>query len=237
MFKPTIFGKFGEGTALMIGGLASAKAFSILNNMEIDKVKLQTVTQLFWDLATRMAQAETTNLKLRKLERYSSKTKIWKIKTEAADLETCLKIGAILGNGSESEVKHLGSYGQCLGIVLELWKDFHVSVNLTLELAKKIRSGALPYSLLWAKDHSDKIRRKLDDLADKTTIEPSDIKEIVQDELEIKALNNAARTIRKFAKKAKEELAEVNNSNHATRTLQLFVEAQPRLFIESLSKL
>jgi geranylgeranyl pyrophosphate synthase len=36
LFKPTLFGKFGEGTALMIGGLASAKAFSILNQMNID---------------------------------------------------------------------------------------------------------------------------------------------------------------------------------------------------------
>ena len=201
LFKPTLFGKFGEGTALMIGGLASAKAFSILNQMDVDKEKRQTVTKLFWDLWTKMAQAETVNLRLRSQRNSSSRKKFWMIKMEAADLETCLRIGAILGNGSENEVKHLGKYGLYLGIILELWKDFHVSINLTLELAEKIRSGALPYSLLWARKHSEKIRKKLEDLANKNTIEPSDIKEIVENILETKALNNTMKTIRKFTKK------------------------------------
>ena len=70
--------------------------------------------------------------------------KFWKIKTEAEDLETCLKIGAIIGNGSESEINHLGKYGLYLGIILELCKDFRISVNLTAELAEKIRNGTLP---------------------------------------------------------------------------------------------
>src|SRR3990170_7769601 len=71
LFKPTLFGKFGEGTALVIGGLASAKAFSILNQMDVDKVKHQTVTELFWNLWTKVARAETVNLRLRSRENFS----------------------------------------------------------------------------------------------------------------------------------------------------------------------
>jgi len=236
LFKPTLFGKFGEGTALIIGGLASAKAFSILNQMPVDKMKRQTVTRLIWDLWTKMAKAETVNLRLRSQGKLTPRKKFWVIKMEAVDLETCLRIGAVLGNGSEEEVKHLGRYGLYLGIVLELWKDFHVSINLTLELAEKIRSGALPYSLRWARKRSEKIRKKLEDLANRNTIGPSDIKEIVEDTLETKALNNTMKTIRKFTKKAKEELFELTK-NDATRTLKFFVEAQPQLFVESLSTL
>jgi geranylgeranyl pyrophosphate synthase len=236
LFKPTLFGKFGEGTALMIGGLASAKAFSILNQMDVDKIKCQTVTKLFWDFWTKIAKAETVNLRLRSQGIVSARKKLWVIKMQAANLETCLKIGATLGNGSEDEVKHLGEYGLYLGTVLELWKDFHVSINLTLELAEKIKSGALPYSLLWARKRSEKIRKKLEDLANRNTIEPSDIKEIVEHTLETKALNNTMKTIRKFTNKAEEELFELKE-NKATRTLKFFVEAQPQLFIESLSTL
>jgi geranylgeranyl pyrophosphate synthase len=236
LFKPTLFGKFGEGTALMIGGLASAKAFSILNQMNIDKVKHQIVTKLFWDLATKMAQAEIISLRLRSRENLSAKKKFWKIKTEATDMETCLRIGAVLGNGSESEVNYLGKYGLCLGIILELWKDFHVSVNLTLELAEKIRNGALPYSLLWASERSGKIRKELDSLANKKTIEQSHIKQIVENTLKTKALDNIGKNISGHAKKAKQELIELK-INNATQTLQLFIEAQPQLFIESLSTL
>jgi geranylgeranyl pyrophosphate synthase len=235
LFKPTLFGKFGEGTALMIVGLASAKGFSILNQMDLDKIKRQTVTKLFWDLWAKLVKAETVNLRLRSQGNVSPRKKFWVIKMEAADLETCLRIGAVLGNGSEDEVKHLGRYGRYLGIILELWKDFHVSINLTLELAEKIRSGALPYSLLWARKRSEKIRKKLEDLANKNTIEPSDIKEIVENTLETKALNNIIRLIRKFTKRAGEELFELKKRNKATRTLKSFVEAQLHLFIESLS--
>ena len=237
VFKPTLFGKFGEGTALMIVGLASAKGFSILNQMDLDKLKRQTLTKLLWDLWAKLVKAETVNLRLRSQGNVSPRKKFWVIKMEAADLETCLRIGAVLGNGSENEVEHLGRYGQYLGIILDLWKDFHASINLTLELAEKIRSGALPYSLLWARKRSEKIRKKLENLANKNTIEPSDIKEIVENTLETKALNNTMKIIRKFTKKAKEELFELKKGNTATRTLKFFVEAQPQLFMESLSTL
>ena len=234
-FKPTILGKFGEGTALMIVGLASAKGFSILNQMDLDKTKRQTVTKLIWNLWAKLVKAETVNLRLRTQGNVSPRKKFWVIKMEAADLETCLRIGAVLGNGSEDEVKHLGRYGLYLGMILDLWKDFHASINLTLELAEKIRSGALPYSLLWARERSEKIRKKLEDLASKNIIEPSDIKEIVENTLETKAINNRMKSLRKFTKKAKEELFLLKN-NKATRTLKFFVESQPQLFIESLSK-
>jgi geranylgeranyl pyrophosphate synthase len=233
LFKPTVFGKFGEGVALIIGGLASAKAFSILNQME-DKTNLQTLTKLFWDLWTKVAQAEAIDLRLRTQKNLSSKKKLWKITAEASDLETCLKIGALIGNGSENEIRHLGKYGLYLGIILELWKDFHISANLTLELAEKIRRGALPYSLLWATERSEELQRKLGDLTGKSMMNQACIREIVEESLEKNMLDSTVKTIRRLTKKARGELIELK-SNYATRTLQLFVEAQPALFIGSLS--
>lgn len=234
-FKPTLFGKFGEGTALMIGGLASAKAFSILNQIDFGKIQRQTVTRLFWDLCTKIAKAEKVNLRLRKQRDFSPQKKLWVIKMHAADLEMCLRIGAVLGNGSEEEVKHLSEYGRYLGIILELRKDFQVSINSTLALAKKIRSGTLPYSLMWARKRSEKLQKKLDNQANRNPIEPSEIKEIVAETLETKVLNNTMKTLRKFAKKAKKELLELKMKTNTTQTLEFFVEAQPQLFIESLS--
>jgi geranylgeranyl diphosphate synthase type I len=236
LFKPTLFGKFGEGAALIVGGLATAKAFSILNQMEEDKAKLQTITELFWDLWTKVAQAETIDLRLRTQKKLTSRNKLWKITTEASDVETCLKIGAIIGNGSEEEVRHLGRYGLCVGIILELRKDFQVSVNLTLELTEKIRNGLLPYSLLWAMEHSEKLLKKIEDYSSMKTIKRADIKELVEDILETKTLDNTLKTIRRFSKKAKEELGELEKNN-ATQTLQVFIEDQPSLFTNSLPTL
>jgi len=233
-FKPTLFGKFGGGTALIVGGLASAKAFSILNELDMEKEKRQAITELIWNLCANMARAETVTFRLRNQEIFLHTKKIWKIKMEAADTETCLRIGAIVGNGSESEIDHLGKYGFYFGVILALWNDFRVSVNLTLELAEKIRSGKLPYSLLWACGRSEKLRRKIENLADKNAIEQTHIKEIVEEILETKAFGNTVRNIRRYTKQAKDELIYLKKNN-ATQTLKSLVGFQPRLFMESLS--
>ncbi|PVX23236.1 MAG: hypothetical protein CW691_11175 [Candidatus Bathyarchaeum sp.] len=233
-FKPTLFGKFGEGPALIIGGLASAKAFSILNELDIDIKKRQAVTKLIWSLWAKMGTAEKVNLSSRR--QTASSNKLWVIKTEATDLETCLKLGATLGDGSDEEVNQLGKYGLNFGVILELWKDYMVSINLTFELAEKIRDNRLPYSLLWAREQSENLQKKLEKLATTESIQPSDIKEVVEHVLATEPLKNIMKHIRTSTKKAKGCLSglEVNDS---TKTLNFFVEAQAQLFIESLSVL
>ena len=231
-FKPTLFGKFGEGPALIIGGLASAKAFLILNRMNVDVVKRQEINKLVWELLTKMAQAEVVNLRLRKSGNVSYRKKFEIIKMEASDLEICTKIGAILGNGSNVEIKHLANYGLFLGIIFGLWKSFHVTTNLTMELAEKLKSGAYPFLLLWAKERSDKLRKKLELTHDKS-ISPSKIGAIVEDVLETNVLEYTKQKIREFTTEARVELTHLND-NEATRKLIFFVEVQPQLFIESL---
>jgi geranylgeranyl pyrophosphate synthase len=236
LFKPTLFGKFGESTALVIGGLASAKAFSTLNQMKTDKTKLQKITTLFWKLWATVATAETRTMRMRSRKNLSSRSKFWKIKMEAMDLKTCLEIGALLGGGTKSEIDQLGRYGLNLGIILELRKDFHVSTNLTLELAEKIRSGALPYFLLCASERSEKIRKKIVSLSSSDNVKQVDIKEIVEAALENKMLDKAIMIINSFTKKARENLSELSGNN-AIQTLRFLAEAQPSLFVDSLPSL
>lgn len=233
-FKPTLFGKFGEGTALIIGGLASARAFSILDQADLEAEKHKTVTELIWNLWIKMAKAETAHLELLRTSSCSSKAKFRKIKTEAADLETCLRIGATIGSGSKTEVQQLGRYGLYLGVILGISKDFHVSMNLTVELADKIKSCTLPYSVLWAREHSERIRKKLNDMANTNTVEPSSIREIVEDILKTKALDNTEKAIREFADGGIDELLKLKK-NSSTQTLRFFIDAQCEIFNESLS--
>lgn len=229
LFKPTLYGKFGADTALIIGGLASAKAFTILNQPPLEKEKQRITTKMFWSLWANMAHAEIANLGERNKETLTSKKAFWKIKKEAAaDLTTCLKLGAIIGNGSQEEISHLGAYGNCLGIILELWKDFHISANLTIELAYKVHNGALPYAILWAKEHSVKVQETLST--------NQNAKVIVENFLNTRALHNTLMQIMRLIERAKKELEGVR-SNEATQALQLFIEAQSCLFRESLSTL
>jgi len=229
-FIPTVLGKFGEGVTLMIGGLASAKAFSILSAIK-DETKRQTITKTVWNYWEKLAKAEAANLELRRRSDVKPQEKLKVIEVQAVSLGTLSKIGAMLANGTEDEIRHLGKYGRYLGTIVDLRKDFNISINFTLELAEKIRSNALPYTLLWAKNHSEKIREYLPLLAD--TIKPVDIKEIVQAVLETKALENTTRLLKTLTKKAEIELLNLKR-NTASETLKSFLEAQSKIFMEIL---
>jgi geranylgeranyl pyrophosphate synthase len=236
LFKPTFFGKFGEGSALVIGGLASAKAFSILNELEMHEEKRRALNKLFWGLWARMAYAETSTFQSQRNGDPSSKEKLRKIEIESIAMENCMRIGAIIGNGSTSEINHLGEYGQCLGVILELEKDFQVSVNLTLEMIAKIRSGTMPYALLWAIEQSPKVRKKIDLISETNVIGQPIVKDVVEAVLEAKALDNTVKIIEGCIKQGKKEVGELKR-NRATRMLQLFIEDQLPLFIGNLSSI
>jgi geranylgeranyl pyrophosphate synthase len=233
MFKPTLVGKFGENTALIVGGLASAKAFTILNQANTDKEKQQKVTKLMWNHWTKVAQAETLSLKSRG-KNYTSEDKFLKIEMEAAaNLGICMKIGAVLGNGSESAIEHLGLYGKCLAIIIDLRNDLRVTLNLTLELDQKIATGTLPYSLLRAKEHSVTTAELLEEVVKKKQLDPEDAQTIVASVMETKVLKRIKLLTNRLTKKAVAELHELQQ-NTATQTLKSLVEAQLQLLTESL---
>ena len=228
-FRPTFFGKFGASTSLIVGGLASAKAFSILNDLSIKSERGHMVTKAIWSLWTRMAKAETVNCGIR-----TRTSKFWKMKMEASDMETCLQLGAIIGNGSKNEIEHLGKYGFCLGVILALKNDFQVSTNLTIELAKKLENGKLPYTLLWACERSIKLQEEIKALVGKKTIEQVKIKEVVEEILATKVYDITEKRLERYAKRARYELITLKKNN-ATQTLESFAGLHPKLFNESIS--
>jgi geranylgeranyl pyrophosphate synthase len=229
LFKPTMLGKFGEAPTLILGGLASAKAFIILNQTKLDQTKHEAISELFWEMWTKMATAETANLQARN-EEYMAKDKLLKIENEAsANLEICLKMGATLGNGSEEQITHLGKYGFCLGVILELQHDVKVSINLTLELADKIKTGAYTYALLSAKEKNPELQKNLQEITCAKTVESKELEKVVKGILATKALDEISERIEELSKQAIEELREIKK-NSATRALQDFAEAQPRAF-------
>ncbi len=225
--RPTTVGKLGNDIALIVGGIASARAFTILNQTNIEKSKRQKINELLWIYWAKMAETEITDLKFRSLT-YSSVDKFKKIKSEAINLKTCLQAGAILGNGSTEEIQELGKYGYYLGITIELWKDIQASFNMTLELAEKIHGNKIPFIILKAKEESEKFRKFLDSLDKKEIIEPCELKELITRTLQTDALTQTKNLIKKLAKKAEKSLDQLR-INEAKETLKLFLTLQVQL--------
>jgi len=233
IFKPTLSGKYGSSIALISGGMVSAKAFSIINKIQFNQTKKNAINQLIWNLLSVMTKVEVRSLEMRNQGTCSSKDKLWKIKTESIDTETCLRIGAIIGEGSKSEVDNLGRYGASLGMILGLINDFRVALNLTLELVDKIKLKTLPYSLLLACEISETLKKRLDTLLDKKNIDSASVKLIVKDILETSVFVDIQKKVDFLVQEANVSL-QCLKENRATIALRSFIELQPKFFVESI---
>ena len=233
-FIPTLLGKSGEGVTLIAGVLAQAKAFQILHEVEIEKEKSQKLMQLVWNYLKELAEAEITNIKFKKQTEISPEEKLRIIKMQAESLKALSNIGVLLGNGSKDESKHLGNYIKYLSMILDLIKDFKTAINLTFDLSEKIKRNSLPYTILWAKDHSQELREYLISL-DKH-IKPVDIKEIVRMLTETNVIEHLKQLLTALTKKALKELIKLD-INNATQILNFILTSQVAILDETLESL
>ncbi len=232
-FKPTTYGKYGQNQTIILAGIATAKAYTILTQARLNSAKREATADLLWNMWTKMATAETTNLKAQ-TGTYTSEEKLAKIETEAhANLETCLKIGALIGNASKKEADHLAKYGHTLGVILDLQTDTKVTLNLTLELTQKIARKDYTYTMLIAKEDNPEIQKTLNKINNSKTSNPLEINALLTEILATNALNNVAEKIKKLSKDAAREIVELKK-NSATGALLDIARAQPLVFRENL---
>jgi len=223
-FVPTTMGKFGAGRALISGGLVTARAFTLLNEVDLPIVQRRRLSKLFWGFLQGMAEAEVVNLKLRKRKKIRPEDKLAVMKMRTINIEACTRAGAILGFGSDDEIDHLGRFGTHLGLILELVDDLAESLNFTLELGEKIRMGSWPYALSWGEERSKKIRHLLSSSTEKET-DPNKIGEIVRGIFESRAVGHVRDLSTRSIVQAKNELSSLRNTE-AKKTLEFIVEAQ-----------
>lgn len=231
-FKATFVGKFGEANALIVGGIISAKAFTILNGINLEPEKKKQINELMWTYWTKMAYSETIDLE-KSTEKYSSEDKLRKIKDETVNIKTCLEVGAIIGNASIEEIESLIEFGECLGILMELVNDAKKSMNLTLELGGKISHGRLPYFILEAKEISGLMEEELDRLNKKQIIEPKEIGFVVNLLVKSAVLDKAENYIRGLIKKGKVALRCLKQTDSREKLFAL-IEHQQTIFNDFL---
>jgi len=236
---PSLPGRFGDGYALIAGGLVTSKAFLVLNEglkREVPPSEHGTILDLFKDLVYRMAEAEAKNLRLRSSGNYDPKEKFQVFEKRSVDIETCMKLGAIIGSGEPDEIDCLGSYGSCLGTVIELQEDCITSLNLMINLDDKIRAGALPYPLLWTLNQDERIKQFLFSLVHKKKISATIIRKVIEMTVETGALDHVREISQKITKEAIQNLSGIKKSE-AEANLKFLAEAQHEIFVRSLDAL
>ncbi|MCW4030130.1 MAG: polyprenyl synthetase family protein [Candidatus Bathyarchaeota archaeon] len=233
-FKPTVYGKFGQAQALILGGLSTAKAFLIFADAKMENGKKTAVSKIMWQLWTSMATEETNSIKMRQQENQTSKAKLLKIESESINLATITKIGAIIGNGSLEEQEALEKYGCELGIILALKQDFHVSLNFTVELVQKINENRLPYSFLWAQEQSNSLAGAIQGLKNKQSVDPCVLSELITVFLSTGAFRHISNMIEEHTRQALEAISKIKRTDVST-ALATFADIQSQIFWESVA--
>ena len=149
--RPTVYGRFGEPIALLVGDALLFKGFSLLHATcrYISSNKMASVVSTLKNLFFELGDAEALELKLRMRQDVKPEEYLCVVQKKAADLEGLMRIGAIIGNGSEEEIEFLGRYGRILGMLSILRDDF-IDMNYFEEIAHRITYECLPIPILYA---------------------------------------------------------------------------------------
>jgi len=149
--KPTLYGKFGKETAILVGDALIFEGLTLLHEAceKLPKKQKQAILDLtrqaFFELGS--AEAKETTLK-RKLD-LNPEEYFPIIERKAAVGEMTMKIGAVLGGGTAKQTDALGHYGRTLGILMTIRDDF-IDVFEPDELQNRVRNEVLPLPLLYA---------------------------------------------------------------------------------------
>lgn len=162
----TLYGKFGEEAALLLGNALLVKGFNQLykaiENLPNDRQLL--IINTTKDFLIEVISAHLSEVELRK-KKWNLKPQeyLYVLEKKAADIEGRMRIGAIFGGGSLEEIRALGKYGRNLGILLAVRSDF-VDIFEPDELVNRLRYECPPLPVLYAlqnKIHGNKIQRIL----------------------------------------------------------------------------
>jgi geranylgeranyl diphosphate synthase type I len=161
----TVLGRFGDNIALWAGDALTfkghAELFEGLMRLDIPRERKLTIVRLVKDLYFEMGDGEILELKFRARPDVKPEEYLHVVQKKAADIEVCMRVGAILGGGSEEQVNRLGEYGRLLGTIVFLRDDFEDILDVDKGLNMRIKNESLPLPLLYALEDSERKREIL----------------------------------------------------------------------------
>lgn len=148
--RPTVLGKFGKDIALLLGDALIFKGLTQLHEAATQvalskkiKIIIQTIEKMFFELG----DAEALELQLRGRTNVTPEEYLHVVRKKAADVEAHTRISALIGGGSQDEIRALSEYGRLLGMTIILRDDLMDMLD-PAETRHRIIKEHLPLQLL-----------------------------------------------------------------------------------------
>jgi geranylgeranyl diphosphate synthase type II len=141
--KPTNHKVFGEGIAVLAGDALLTEAFALVARSK--PPKRYPVRVLVSDLALAAGSLRLIAGQVQDLENEERRASLEEVKTThlnktAALITTSIRLGAMAGNASLSELKRLTRYGQDLGLAFQVIDDILDATSTKEVMGKSVRA-------------------------------------------------------------------------------------------------
>ncbi|MFW6111080.1 MAG: polyprenyl synthetase family protein [Thermoproteota archaeon] len=178
--KLTVFGKFGGDIALLVGDALLLKGLKLLNevNEHLPRKHRKKIIDLAKNSLFEIGFAEAKETSLRGRWDLSPEEYLEIIREKAAITRAIAQIGAILGKGSEEEVRALGKYGRILGILSTI-RDDYIDIFEPEEVKNRAENEVLPLPILYAFQNR-MAKKKILGIIGKERIEEGDTRRILE---------------------------------------------------------
>jgi geranylgeranyl pyrophosphate synthase len=143
--KPTVLGKFGHDVALILGDVFFVTGFTLLGK-SIAKLPGEKIREILATLRRSLLELGSVHaleLGLKGRMNVAPEECMKILEMKAASVEADMRIGAIVGGGTNSEIEVLTRYGRILGILATLREEF-IDVFEIQELRQRMKNECLP---------------------------------------------------------------------------------------------
>ena len=150
--RQTVFGRFGKEIALILSDVLSFKGFTLMRKsveIGISREKIARILNTIDQIWSEQAESEILELGSRRKIDISPEECLEKIRMRASEMETIARVGGILANGSEKEIRNIGRYGRLLGTA-SLLRDELIDMLEVDALRHRIRYESLPLPMLFS---------------------------------------------------------------------------------------
>ncbi len=157
---PTVYGKYGEEIALLLGNAFWVESFTLLTR-SVANLAPEKTTKILMILKENLfdvGNAHALEIGLKGKSRVAPANYVELVKKKAASIEADMHIGALIGGGTEEEAKALASYGRTIGTLTTLREEF-IDIFEAEELTQKIATKQLPIPMLFAMKEPERKKR------------------------------------------------------------------------------
>ena len=221
--RPTVFGKFGQDMALLLGNAFFVSGFTLLSKStsKLPKEKIGEIFETLKRSLFEIGSAHALELNLRGKMDTAPEDYMQILKMKAASVEANMRIGAIIGGGTESEIEVLTKYGRILGILATLREEF-IDVFEIQELRQRMQNECLPIPILYALQ--DEKSRRIQKILLKKRMTDEDADKLLDIVFETKEVKKLKRKMKILIRNALRLISKIENQ-HIILLLSRFVTA------------